>query len=240
MRITLDDEAVRRDFEHLKKRIVPAAKEASEAATQEFAKRLLRRVQDMIPNKGGWYDIYRRSIKLIKTDEGWELTTTIKELAPEEIPAESSVAYITPADSKDKVAVSVAALLSQAKHNPWTMDTIPALYGGLPANLRIEPASVSEVEHFRKLRLAELPSLFHSIRSLGGNIFKFDAPLPVIKGRVVADVPFLALRLEYGYGGFPQTPIWARIDQEGQIISQSVQVKKAGYGTFADRWREKK
>ena len=239
MKITLDDGAVRRDIKHLRDRLVPAAKEASLAATREFAERLRKRVQDMIPDKGGWYDIYKRSIKLTETKEGfWELTTIVREIKPAKIPAEASLIWIAAKESANPTATNVARLLSQ--HNPWSLDTIPAVRGGVPADLFIKPASVGEVEHYRRQRLAERKTIERRIREMGGNVLEFDAEHPRISGRVLADVPFLALRLEYGYGGFAKTPIWARIDMEGAIISKSKAVQQRGYGTFASRWRQKK
>lgn len=223
----------------MKNRLVPAAEEASRAATKEFGERLRQRVQDMIPNKGGWYDIYRRSIKLTELDKGqWELTTVVREIAPPALPAESSAIWVMPRESTDALLATVVQLI--AKKNPWTLDTIPAIDGGLPADLLIKPASESEVATFRRQRLADRPDLDRSIARLNVEVLDFDANRPVINGKIMADVPFLALRLEYGYGGFPKTPIWARIDTEGAIISQSKAVKVAGYGTFASRWRQKK
>jgi hypothetical protein len=239
MRISVDDGAVRRDIQHLKDRLPDAAEEASLAAAKEFGELLRSRVQAMIPNKGGWYDIYRNSIRLVEVKDGhWELTTVISVIAPSAIPAESSLVWVSSKESADAVAANVARLLSQ--HNPWSLDTIPALDGGMPADLVVKPASSGEVEHYRKLRLADLPSLGRKIKSIGGRVLPFDAEPPRINGRVLADVPFLALRLEYGYGGFSKTPIWSRIDMEGEIISKSKAVQRAGYGTFASRWRQKK
>jgi hypothetical protein len=240
MKITVDDGAVRRDIEHLKNRLIPAAREASLAATKEFAERLRKRVQDMIPNKGGWYDIYKRSIVLNETKEGhWELTTEVREILPAAVPAETSV--VTISTISDTTKPELAAVVQKiATKGYWTVDTIPAIDGGLPARAKITPASPGEVEYFRRARLLDRPDLDRRIGELGIKVLKFDANLPFVNGRVFADVPFLALRLEYGYGGFPKTPIWSRIDMEGEIISKSKAVQKAGYGTFASRWRQKK
>jgi len=239
VRITIDDGAVRRDIEHLKNRLVPAAKEASLAATKEFAERLRRRVQDMIPDKGGWYDIYKRSIKLYETKEGhWELTTVVQEIAPTAIPADTSVILVSAKDGVDSSLTAAVQLIGSK--SPWTLDTIPAIAGGFPADLFIKPASTSEVETFRRRRLADRPDLDRRLGRMGIKTLKFDPALPLINGRILADVPFLALRLEYGYGGFPKTPVWSRIDMEGGILSKSKAVQQAGYGTFASRWRQKK
>lgn len=241
MKIRVEDGPVRRDIDHLKKRLVPAAEEAAAAATKEFGQRLLKRVQDMIPNKGGWYDIYKGSIKLFELENGmWELTTVISEIVPASIPADTSIITLSPKQSADARLSNAATLIASEGDGQWTLDTIPAIKGGIPADMVLKAASVGEVEYFRRKRLADRPNLDHRLKALNVQVLEFDPTLPLINGRVLADVPFLALRLEYGYGGFPRTPIWSRIDMEGEIISKSKAVKQAGYGTFAERWRQKK
>ena len=239
VRISVDDGAVRRDLEHLKERVPAAAEEASLAATKEFGEQLRRRVISMIPDKGGWYDIYKSSIVLNEVKPGhWELTTIIRELSPAAIPAETSLIWL--ATKRTAKADLAAAVVMIAANNPWTIDSIPAVAGGLPADAIIKPASPGEVEHFRRRRLLDRKVLDSRLKGIPVKILDFDPELPTVDGRVLADVPFLALRLEYGYGGFSKTPIWSRIDMEGEIISRSKAVQQAGHGTFASRWRQSK
>jgi len=61
-----------------------------------------------------------------------------------------------------------------------------------------------------------------------------DAELPTIDGRVLADVPFLARRLEHGLGGFPRTHIWSRLDAEGNILAKDKAVQRRGHLVFDD------
>ena len=236
MGFTIDDENIVRDIESMKSAIPEAAKKAGDATTKELVYRLRKFVRDTIPDEGGWYDIYRDSIAVQEFPDGhWELFTRINDIAPEKIPAETSLILIAPKKSDDLVAVEIAKLLSNL--NPWTLDTIPSIYGGLPADLTILPASPGEVEIIRKERLERLPSLKHDITAIDGNVERFDASEPKINGRVVADVPFLAKCLEYGLGGFPRVPIWSRVDQMANSLSGDKTVLAVGQGVFsAEIW----
>ena len=232
MRITIDDAQIRRDVEGLKSSIPEAAQEAGNAALKELAEQLRGRIQDMIPDKGGWYDVYRDSIKVIKISEShFELTTVVTEISPASVSAESSLVWISGSDD-------VARVLSQ--HNPWTWDTIPSVKGGLTADLLVRPASPSEVTTFRRSRLNDLTKVKEKVQLHGVPVLPFDATLPKINGKIKADVPFLAKRLEYGLGGFPRTPIWTRISAEGKIVAGREAVLKRGENVFASRWYQKR
>lgn len=227
MRITVDDGDVRRDLDRLKQ--VPlAAQDAGRAQMKKLLEELRDKVIEMIPDLGGWYDLYKKSIKINKlSDDHYELTTTIAEIHYGNINAETSLIWISGGDEASR-------LLAQS--NPWTLDTIPAIDGGMSANMLVRPASEREVGHHRASRLADLPPLKKSLNTIGAKMLKFDSELPKINGRITADVPFLAKRLEYGLGGFPRTPIWSRITREAEVLSKGSTVQDYGQNVFASRW----
>lgn len=228
MRITIDDGNLRRDLDRLQKTIPNAAQEAGREQAWKLIQELRDRVVEMIPDKGGWYDLYKDSIKVNKLDDDhFELTTTISQINYSTVDAETSLIWISGGDTASRI-------LSQ--HNPWTLDTIPAIDGGLTADILVRPASVGEVEHYRASRLADLPSLKDPLEAVDAKMLKFDPELPKVNGRVMADVPFLAKRLEYGLGGFPRTPIWSRINREAEVISRGKRVTDYGDNVFASRW----
>jgi hypothetical protein len=232
MRITIDDSAVRSDIQHFKKSIPKAAEAGGRAALQELAERLRDRVRAMIPDDGGWYDIYRESIELVEINpDHYELTTKIHEVTFGKVEADSSLIWISGGDS-------VANVLSQ--YNPWSLDTIPAIKDGLNCELVVRPASESEVEFHRRRQLHQRVTVEKVVERLGKIVYPLDAELPSINGRILADVPFLARRLEHGLGGFPRTPIWSRIDAEGNILAKDEAVQKQGHDKFAaEVWPKK-
>lgn len=196
---------------------------------KKLVEELKDRVIEMIPDLGGWYDLYKQSIKINKLgDDHYELTTTITEIQYTTIDAEKSLIWLSGADN-------AARLLAQ--YNPWTLDTIPALDGdGLTAGLLVRPASEREVNTIRAQRLADLGDVERKLKPLDVKVLKFDPELPKINGRIMADVPFLAKRLEYGLGGFPRTPIWTRITREAEVLSKGETVQDFGQNVYSSRW----
>ena len=229
MRITIDDGAVRRDLDEMHQSLTGEAQEAGRLQMKKLIESLKERVVDMIPDKGGWYDIYKKSIKInrINADQ-YELTTTISEISYSSIDAETSLLWLTGSDT-------AAQILSQ--FSPWTLDTIPALGGdGLVANLLVRPGSEQEVNTFRTRRLSDRAEILRRLEQIDVDVLKFDSTLPKINGRVMADVPFIAKRLEYGLGGFPRTPIWSRITHEAEVLSKNKTVEATGQNVYASRW----
>lgn len=229
MFITIDDGAVRRDIEAFKESVPAAAVEASRAELEEIGNRLLERVRSLIPDEGGWYDIYKDSIKLIKvTPDHYELTTTISEVVFSKLQASTTLIWVTG---------DAAAAQLLAQYNPWTIDTLPSLKNGLTCDLLVRPASESETEHFRTLRLADRKEVDGRLESSGMEVYPVDAELPEVNGKVLADVAFLAQRLEHGLGGFPRVAIWSRVDYEGRLLAGDRRVRERGQNVFESRWR---
>ena len=228
MFIEIDDEDLRRDIETMKTSIPAAALLAGQAATRELASKLRDRVKAMIPDGGGWYDIYRDAIRLTEINPDlYEVSASVSAMEFGKIDAATSLIWLTGGDT-------VSQALSQ--YNPWTLDTIPAIKKGMTCELMVRPASESEANFWRRKRLSERGKVELLIRRVGETVDPV-AEMPKINGRVMADVPFLALRLEHGLGGFPRIPIWSRLDDEGNIIAKSKSVSDAGHNVFSDRWR---
>lgn len=224
---SLDDKELQAEINRLRTAIPEAAEAGGGAALKELMERLRDRVIQMIPNKGGWYDLYKKSIKVVdKGSDQYELTTTVAEISFGDIDAENSVITIS---GDDEASILIG------QNGPWTVDTLPALADGINGTLQATP-DVSEVNTIRTRQLANRSSIVNKLKNLGVTVLPFDGTLPKVNGRVYADVPFLAMRLEYGLGGFPRTPIWSRIVTEAETLSKSKAVIERGQGVFAERW----
>jgi|3_EtaG_2_1085321.scaffolds.fasta_scaffold40148_1 hypothetical protein len=229
----INDKKVVADIKRFKKSIPKAGELASRAVADKVAERIKERVKRMIPNEGGWYDIYRDSVKVIRHGpNSLVVEATVSEIKFGRIPAASSLIWVS--SSGDRAA----SVLSH--HNPWTLDTIPAIQGGFTGDLTVRPASESECDVYRRKRRLEMNTVLQQLVSVNAAIARGAGELPRINGRIIADVPFLVQRLEHGLGGFPRVPIWSLLDQEGSKIIQSKSVRAAGASVFAARWRGKK
>jgi hypothetical protein len=228
----MDDSEARKALKELKVSVPEVGKAASNAALKELVERMAERVRDMIPDKGGWYDIYRKGVVTIKHGpDDYELAVDTTEMSFGDIEADSTLIWIGGGGDE------IAAILST--ENPWTLDTIPAIPGGFQADLTVRPASESEIDFYRSRHLANRPTLESAIGALGKQIYPLDAQLPVVNGRTMADVQFLATRLEFGLGGFPRTPIWSKMQAEQEKILRSKQIQDAADNAAAAEWHRR-
>ena len=178
----------------LKKRV----KAAGTVAARAIADGLKDEVIDRIPRGDAWLDLYRDAITYLENNAGDEFAVAgLSQTKLTTVPAESTQIKI--------IGQSTAALIL-AQHNPWTVDTLPAVVGGLPAESEVRPASESEmVSHRARLRPL-LAGVLDKLDRAGVQVAPGE--FPTIGGKVFMDLRFLQLRLEHGLGGFPRTPHW--------------------------------
>jgi hypothetical protein len=229
----INDKEVVEEIKRLKKSIPKAADLARLAIANKAAEHTKELIKKKIPGKGGWYDIYRDSLVITRPGpKTVRVTVDFSEIKLGSIPADTSLIWIS---SKDDQAATVLS-----HHNPWTLDTIPAIKDGINCELIVKPSSESESNFHRKKRHSEMTSIHKQLVTVGATVEKSDGALPKINGRILADVPFLVQRLEHGLGGFPRTPIWSRLEQQKDKILQSKDIQEAGRSVFAKKWRSKK
>ena len=230
MRISVDDGELREQLQNLKKTIPAAGKAAERMNLRNLAEKMAQRVRDMIPDDGGWFDIYRESIQLIEINpDHYEVEAMVTEMKFGSVEAASSLLWFAGGDA-------VARLL--ATENPWSVDTLPSVDGGITSDLIVRPASESEVDHHRRRQRANSTNIKVMLGRLGKPLQENE--LAVINGRVLADVPFLVRRLEYGLGGFPRTPIWGQLETEEGKIKTSPGFEKEGREHFEKNFDKEK
>jgi len=207
--IKSDFKDVERQFDELPERIAESAASAGAALAQQLA----ARIRELIPDNGGWLDIYRNAIDFIEISPTQWGVAGIAQLPFDKIEADSSLIWLQGGGRE-------SALLGQ--YNPWTLSELPSIAGGITADVLVRPASESEVKfHCERLR-AELKSIRLLMTRVGATIQ--DDGLPTVNGNVLADIDFLSRRLEFGLCGFPRTPIWAKVAGDAQAITDSKRV----------------
>ena len=175
------------------------------SARQLIAKQIVEKaaetVRGLIPNQGGWYTIYREAITYFSAQSGnlW----AVSGLWPKEyseFPADTTLIEFTPHQG-NKVEEGLTS------YNPWTVDQLPSLNGGIRAEARAKPASVAEVEAQRQRLLDGAVSIKKLLTDAGASYI--DGP-PTIMGKVYADIAFMATCLEHGLAGLPRIPHWVK------------------------------
>ena len=226
MKFFVDDGELRKSLETLKTTIPAAAKAAGRVSLKELAEKTAQRVRDMIPDEGGWYDIYRDSIRVVElTPDQYEVEANTIEMNYGSLQADRSLLWLTGGDD-------VARLM--ATENPWTVDTLPSVKDGITTELIVRPASESETDFHRRRHRSNASELKKTLNTLNKPLQENE--LAVINGRTLADVPFLVLRMEYGLGGFPRLPIWNRLDSESDRIKSSSGFGKEGLELFSKNY----
>lgn len=229
MEITIDDGSIRKRLDSLKTSIPAAAKAASEATSRALAEKLAARIRELIPDEGGWYDIYRSGVQLIEITPGrYEITTNLTQLGFDQIEAATTLLWFSGGDDVGRML---------GADNPWTVDTIPSIRGGFSADIVVRPGSEGEVDFHRRRQRANQAAVSLMLERLSRPVDPNG--LPVVNGRVMADVPFLARRLEHGLGGFPRTQIWGRVPAEVARLEDHPDVKAAGQKAFDAEFKKR-
>ena len=167
-------------------------------AARAVAEGLKDEVVARIPTGDPWLDLYRDAVTFMENRAGTEFAVAgLSQTKLTTVPAESTQIKI--------VGGSTAAAILAA-HNPWTVDTLPAITGGIPAEAEVRPASVSEMEGHRARLRPILGLVIDQLRAAGSPVTPGE--FPQVGGKVFMDLRFLQLRLEHGLGGFARTPHW--------------------------------
>lgn len=181
-------------------KIVPAFQkaigEAQRQAVIAASHKLLGEVRRRIPDEGGWYDIYKDALKVVEVD-GVIKVVGDAEIAITTMPADKTVLFVE--------GNSAAAIVLQVQ-NPWPVDMLPAIKGGLKASVRAVPSSISETNTLRERLFPQMSVIKKALVDAGATVI--DNGIPKINGKTYVDMNFLSLRLEHGLGPFSRLPHW--------------------------------
>lgn len=210
--------------------------EARQLAAQAISDAIAEFVKDLIPRRGGWFDIYREAIVYFSTKDGelWAASG----LWPKEysvFPADTTLLTfaLRPGDT-------ISAVL--ASYNPWTVDRLPSLNGGIQVDVVAKPGSINEVTAHRERLIGAESAIREGLSNAGAS---FAPGVPTIMGKVYADVAFMAHALEHGLAGLPRLPHWAKTfrraknDARQWVAPEHDRIQRilAGKETFSDRGR---
>lgn len=196
------------DLKKYQKSIKERLQQVKSVVGEKVASKIAEEVRNRIPNQGGWFDIYKEAIFFDEEDGVWKVKAE-SEVELTQVPAQKSLVNFSGSSA-------AAAVLSS--FNPFPIDTIPAVVGGIRGDQTVLVASVEEVMSHRE-RHASIQSEITAALSRQGVSVNWSER-PVINGKVVADLKFLSKRLEHGLGGFPRIPHWVAAIAEAERSSQ--------------------
>ena len=179
-----------------------------------IAERLKAEILKRIPNRDGWFKVYRESLEIVSQPPSTVLIVGRTDTSLSRLPADRTAIFVEGEDA-------VGSVMKQ--YNPWPVDMLPAIRGGARVDLRAAPASESELNKLRTKLLPLLGEIKTKLRGVGFTMLA-DA-IPVFNGKVYFDFNFMANRLEYGIGPFRKAPHWKPAKtlieaQAGRIVNE--------------------
>jgi len=188
---------------------------------RKVASELKAEVLRRIPNEKGWYKIYRDSVTFYELPSGdrWGVVGRTNATLTT-IPAHNSLIFFNDSvtdeggpTSEDAENPDFKVLAILKKYNPFTVDTLPSLQGGIkiPTNARpvvVEPASISKVKKAREDLRDVADQIRNRLEKEAGAKLADRDKFPKINGKLYIDIAFLSMRLEYGLEGFRKVKHW--------------------------------
>jgi hypothetical protein len=127
-------------------------------------------------------------------------------ISDREIDSATSVLYVRPKKTfMGKVRKEVLVL---AKYSPWTSEMLPFSPQKNEAVIVVRKVSKHEVKAVTRQREADEPEWKKALEEAGVRNVHRNEKLPELKTKVIQDLAFDALRLEFGYGGAKAVPHW--------------------------------
>lgn len=127
-------------------------------------------------------------------------------ISDREIDAAASVLYVRPKKTfMGKIRKEVLVL---AKYSPWTSEMLPFSPQKNEAVIVVRKVTKHEVKAVTRQREADEPEWKKALEEAGVRNVHRNKKLPELKTKVIQDLAFDALRLEFGYGGTKAVPHW--------------------------------
>jgi hypothetical protein len=159
---------------------------------QEISSNIADHVRQKIPT-GGWYDIYKDAIRFFVNEDATRF----------------AVSGFWPVQFSTYPAKTTLVIIDSdvlGDGNPWPIDQIPAVSGGLRVNAVARPASEGDVEKRREQLIPRREEFAEALRKAGAQVLEDE--FPVISGTIFADIVYMALALEHGLAGLKRVPHW--------------------------------
>ena len=180
------------------KDVTSVISKAQQDMAETLAVRCKEIVESRIPNKPGWYKLYRDSLKIVVKDEAVFLLAESSIYELKDTPPEKTL-FVFDGESEEALVLK--------RYNPWPVDMIPALVGGISADVQALPASKMETNKRREQLAGQMGTVSRSLARKGLNVE--DDAFPTINGKITADLNFMSKRLEHGLGPFSPMPHWS-------------------------------
>lgn len=209
------------------------------------ANTLLHGVQARMPAGIQWAS-YRQSLVLARVRTPANQLPTFAVHAKrrgrqETVEVDRNVIYVKPKRSYASAVPPEIRVLQ--RFSPWTAETLPFAPSPKRATLMVRRVSRREVQRVGEQREKDKPEWRKALADVGIRNESGQPPAVTKETKVVSDLAFNALRLEFGYGGTRATPHWRPALKETLNYVQSLFRRRSFFtGTLTDArsrlWRK--
>jgi hypothetical protein len=158
----------------------------------------------LIPKSAAWRS-YRRAIRTAMVGSG-AYAVYVRPARARTIDGKKEVLYIRPRRSRLQPVSEAVEIL--AKYNPWTLSMLPYSPKRNEAVTVTRRVSARELKSIEKQRQQDQPAWRKEFLDAGVTLPARAAPVQKLDTKVVSDVAFAGMRLEFGYGGVKRVPHW--------------------------------
>jgi hypothetical protein len=194
------------------------AKFLMEILPKRAAEWVLQRILTLLPKKD-FVAQYRRSLVVAKVEGGeaaFAVYSNTRKARGKQINAVKSLLYVIPTRVSKKTPESVTVM---QKWGPWTVGLLPYTPPKDEATILVRKVNRREVEMAEK-RLRRTKREWRKALSKAGVRHKQKIVIQTKQARMIPDMVFEALRLEFGQGGQKATPHWKPSIQ--QLVSTGI------------------
>jgi len=168
-----------------------------------------RNLMGLIPTAVAW-NSYRRAFRTATVGSP-RLATYAVYVRPTvgkdvEIDGKKEALYIRP--RRSRLRPISKAIETLAKFSPWTLSTLPYSPKRNEAVTVTRRASPREIKSIEEQRKKDQPVWRRELEQAGVRVDARAGSLTKVDTKVVSDVGFAGLRLEFGYGGTKRVPHW--------------------------------
>jgi hypothetical protein len=184
----------------------------------------------LIPGDPAWFS-YRRSLHKARVGPKSLMAYAVyaRPTAGRDRPIEGrkEVLYIRPRRNRARPIAPEVEIL--AKYNPWTMSMLPFSPKRNQAVIVTRRASEREINSIERQRKRDRPQWRKDLQEVGVRNVQRTEPLKKVDTKVVEDVAFAGMRLEFGFGGTKRVPHWRPSIRAAIRATKRLFTKKSPY-----------
>ena len=206
------NESSKQVMEMVQKELLKRLEKLQQQTTYKSAEYILDRLLLTIPATDE-YALYRKSLELVRITGmpkgtcGYSVRVPTRNKKIKGVDADRSLLYVKARKTLSRIRPAIKVLVDGS---PWTVDTLPFWPAKKEAKVIVRKVRSQEVKKIsKKLKRTAKLTWKKELTRAGVKSRAKGAPLKIPKGaKIIPDLAFQAIRLEFGQGGVKPKPHW--------------------------------